>query len=98
MMSTQKLSALIIALLIPLSAQAQTSPTEHQKLAFLLPELVEERLQRLDSGLRQLLRPAFSPSFAAINTGLAADLSNRPIPSPASAVRYVFDRQLGVRV
>src|SRR3982750_3521837 len=97
-MPPPKLSALMIALIIPLCVHPQTVAPVHQKLAFLIPELVDERLQGLDPGLRQLLQPAINPSFAAINSGLAAELSNLPIPSPASAVRYPFDKQLGIRV
>ena len=97
-MPNPKPSALVVALMIPFCMYAQTPAPQHQKLAFLISDLIDDSLQGLDLGLRDILQPAINPSFAAVNTGVAAELSNLPIPSPASAVRYVFDRQLGIRV
>jgi hypothetical protein len=82
---------------VPALAQQTTAP-RYQKLAFLIPDLVEDTLQGVDASLRQVLQPAINPSFAAVNTGIAVELSNLPIPSPASAVRYVYNRELGVHV
>jgi hypothetical protein len=85
-------------LIISVSALAQSTAPKSQKLAFLIPDIVEDSLQGVDASLRQVLQPAINPSFAAINTGIAVELSNLPIPSPASAIRYVYDRELGVHV
>lgn len=69
------------------------------KLAFLIPDLLNDAVQAVpDTGLRTVLQQALNPNFGSINSSAATALSNLPVPSPASAIRYTFDRQLGVYV
>lgn len=80
-----------------LQAQAITTPSP-KKLAFLVTSLVEDSIQAAPPGLQGLLRQSISVSQASVNSALAAQLSNLPIPSPASAYRFTFDPNLGVYV
>jgi len=69
------------------------------KLAFLIPNLLNQSLQSVsDPGLRLILQQALNPNFGSVNSGVAAELSSLPVPSPASAIRYTFNRELGVYV
>ena len=52
----------------------------------------------LDPSFQPVIRQNIDSSLASVNSALAAQLSNLPIPSPASAYRYVFDPTLGVFV
>jgi hypothetical protein len=75
---------------------------EAEKLAFLLPEVVERLIQGVDPAFRPVvergLSPAVNPLFASLNAAIVTQLSNLPVASPASATRYEFDRRLGVYV
>ena len=75
-----------------------TSPAEPRKLAYVIPSLIEGMILSLDPAFQPVIRQTINPDLASVNSALAAQLSNLPIPSPASGYRYVLDPSLGVYV
>ena len=71
-----------------------------QKLVFLIPGALEDVIQALPASLQAVARPTALGrlSVASFNSGLAAELSNLPSASSASALRYVFDPTAGAYV
>jgi hypothetical protein len=75
-----------------LTAQTSTSAsTQPGKLAFALPALLDQAVALSPSGLQPVLRQAIQPRWVSLNSSVAAELSNLPNPSPASATRYTWD-------
>jgi hypothetical protein len=98
-----KLLLLLCAFFSTCRGQETTSTASGSsgKLAFLIPNLIEQSVQQAQLG------PATQPlidnilanvSFGSLNSAIAAELSNLPEPSPASAVQYRPDLRLGVPV
>jgi hypothetical protein len=80
-------------------ASASTRPVEGaRKLAYVVPSLLEDAILSLDPLFQHILRQSIIPNMASVNSALATQLSNLPMPSPASGYRYVFDPGLGVYV
>lgn len=71
------------------------SPTPPGKLAFVLPTLLDRGIEAADPVYRQLLRTTIAPNWVSLNASTAAQLSNLPIPSPASSYSYYYDRTSG---
>jgi hypothetical protein len=92
----------ILVIAFPLYAQlsAPAIGSSDRKLAFVIPGFVQDLVQSagatLGPGVLQQLGPSLN--LSSLNSGVATALSNLPIASPASAVRYSFDPQLGVYV
>src|SRR5947208_3353412 len=80
-----------------LRAQSVTTPAP-KKLAFLFTTLYEDSIQQAPAALQPFLRQQISVNQASTNLALASQLSNLPIPSPASAYSFVFDPSLGLHV
>ena len=81
-------------LLLP--AQTPVPPAiQPGKLAFVLPSLLDEAVAIAPSSLQPILRQAIQPRWVSLNSSVAAELSNLPNPSPASAVRYTWDPDSG---
>lgn len=75
------------------AVHAQTG--QPRKLAFVLPDILDQAIQQADLSLQPFLRTAITGNWISINASAAAQLSNLPNPSPASAYRYSFDRDSG---
>jgi hypothetical protein len=77
-----------------------TTPPASRRLAFLIPGALESAIQGLPPSLQAVARPAALSrlSLASFNSGVAAELSNLPSSSSASALRYVFDPAAGAYV
>lgn len=95
----------IVALLVCVSlgygqTAVQTPTTSQRKLAFLIPGLLDDVIQGLPSSVQDVARSVTGTrlSLASMNSGLAAELSNLPATSSASALRYVFDSSVGAYV
>ena len=80
------------------SPQPASGPTDPRKLAYVVSSLIDQMVLSLDAPLQPVIRASIDPSLGSVNSALAAQLSNLPIPSPASGYRYVFDPTLGVYV
>jgi Putative MetA-pathway of phenol degradation len=98
-----KLLTLLVVVCVSHDARAQTppstsAPVDARKLAYVVPGLIEGITQSLAAPFQPVIRESINPSLASVNAALAAQLSNLPIPSPASGYRYVFDPSLGVYV
>src|SRR5689334_9193800 len=94
---------LCILAVITLQAQQVVVPSvgsSPRKLAFLLPGFLEDTLQGVDAAFRPILQQSVNPNLnlSSLNSAVATELSNLPVPSPASAVRYAFDPNLGIYV
>jgi hypothetical protein len=78
----------------------QTAAPAQRKLVFVIPGLLDDLLAGLPQPVQAVARTAALPriSIASVNSGLAAELSNLPASSSASALRYVFDRSVGAYV
>jgi hypothetical protein len=83
-----------------LYSQSAASTASDRKLAFVIPGLIQDLISQLPAGLKSLAGPAAAPriSLASLNSGLAAELSNLPSSSSASALRYIFDPNVGAYV
>ena len=79
------------------SPPATSASTEARKLAYVVPGLIEGMIRSLDAPLQPVIRATIDPSLASVNSALAAQLSNLPIPSPASGYRYDFDPTSALR-
>lgn len=76
------------------TAYGQTS--QPSKLAFVLPDILEQAIQKEpDLAVQAYLRQSITGNWVSINASVAAQLSNLPNPSAASAYRYTFDRTSG---
>jgi hypothetical protein len=110
---THRLPVLTSLLVVIVSArlaygqQSITTPTpQPRKLAFLIPAFIDDSVRVAQAALPgldpvfQAIRPIVerSTSFGSLNTSVATQLSNLPVYSPASGIRYQFDSQLGVYV
>lgn len=92
----------ILAIACSLHAQL-TSPAigpSDRKLAFAIPGFIQDLVQSTGSTLGPAILQQIGPSInlSSLNSGVATALSNLPIESSASALRYSFDPQLGVYV
>lgn len=103
---TRSIQLLLCLLLSALPARAQ-NPTSSEsvrvdKLAFVLPSIVQRLIGNIDPTLQPIVTRALTPTitapFASLNAAVVTQLSNLPVSSPASGTRYQFDRQLGVYV
>lgn len=96
------LLTLLSTFLMERPAGAQTAPAataaEPRKLSHVIPGLIEGMVGALDAPFQPVIRQTINPNLASVNSALAAQLSNLPIPSPASGYRYVLDPSLGVYV
>ncbi len=88
-----------------LSAQQLTTAgnPSGRKLAFLIPGFLEDTLQQIRQiapSLEAPIRVSVTPSLnlASFNSAVATELSNLPVPSPASGLRYTLDPALGIYV
>jgi hypothetical protein len=74
--------------------------TSGTKLANLLTQFFDSQLQGLGPGLMSAFQQSVAPNvnLSSQNAAIAAELSNLPVPSPASALRYTYDPELGVYV
>lgn len=97
------LSSLLLTMMAaPLGAQQQvilpSAGSSGRKLAFLLPDFLQDTLQGVPDALRTTLSNSIGPNLnvSSLNSSVATELSNLPIPSPASGQR--FDTNLGVDV
>ena len=74
---------------------AAQSPAPPGKLAYVLPTLLERGIDAADPLLRPLLLDTISPNWVSLNASVATQLSNLPIPSPASSFDLYYDRGSG---
>jgi len=75
-------------------AHAQTSAPPG-KVAYVLPTLLERGIDAADLFLRPLLRATIAPNWVSLNASVATQLSNLPIPSPASSFSVYIDPSSG---
>src|SRR5262245_24522472 len=83
------------------SLTAQTStPAGIQpgKLAFALPAILDQAVSLAPPGLGPVLRQAIQPRWVSLNSSVAAELTNLPNASPASATRYTWDPSTGTLI
>ena len=96
------LSFCLLAIAASLPAQQAATPigSSPRKLANLIPGFLQDTLQGLDPTIRSIILTSISPNvnLSSVNSAVATELSNLPVPSPASAQRYTFDPNLGVYV
>src|SRR5690242_18689932 len=98
------LAALLLSVLaadISLDGQNLSPSTPGpRKLADLIPGFVQDNLQNIDPSIRPSIFPVVNSTInlASINSSVATELSNLPLPSPASGLRYAFDPAQGVYV
>lgn len=90
--SRVRLVCLAFVLAVLTHAQSTAPPA---KLAFVLPTLLDRGIEAADPALRTLLRSTISPNWVSLNTSVATQLSNLPIPSAASSYSYYYDRASG---
>jgi hypothetical protein len=60
-----------------------------------LPSLLDEAVANAPASLQPVLRDNIQPRWVSLNSSVAAELSNLPNPSPASAVLYTWDPSSG---
>lgn len=84
---------------MPALPQQGTTPTPGVagKPAFVLVDFFQDAIQAAPGPFQPALQ-SLNVNFAPTNSAIATQLSNLPILSPASAVRYTFNRELGVHV
>ncbi len=92
----------ILAATCSLHAQLTTPPVgaSDRKLAFLIPGFIEDALQAAGPSLKTAVLNQIGPTvnLSSLNSAVATALSNLPVASSASAMRFAFDPQLGVYV
>ena len=94
--------AWILVTAFSLHAQLSSPPTgaSDRKLAFVIPGFIQDALQAAGPTLGQSILQQIGPTvnLSSLNSAVATALSNLPVASSASALRYTFDPQLGVYV
>jgi hypothetical protein len=78
-----------------LQGQAVT-PTPPGKLAFILPNILDQALSLAGPVLSPLISSSISPRWVSLNSSVATQLSNLPNPSPASGTQHIWDPETGV--
>jgi hypothetical protein len=90
-------AALFALCLERLAAQTSTPAViQPGKLAFALPALLDQAVSLSPPSLVPVLRQAIQPRWVSLNSSVAAELSNLPNASPASATGYTWDPSTGV--
>ena len=92
---TRILLCVAVTAAIALSQSGVPAPVTSRKLAFVLPDIFEQAVQLSDPSIREVLRSSITPQWISLNSSVAAQLSNLPNPSPASAFRYSYDPASG---
>ncbi len=89
---------IVTALLYAAPAVSQTLPVlppgPKDKLAFLIPNFIQSAAPNTPPWLQSLIPGGVNPSFASLNSAIATQLSNLPLPSPASAIRLGKEDEL----
>ena len=97
-----RLSTLLLCVFVcvaPAVAHDELSPTQvgRRKLAFSIPYLYGSTGLTLPNLEHEAhFDSAFQNNFGPFNSAIGSQLSNLPIPSPASGFTYSFDKSLGV--
>jgi hypothetical protein len=92
----------ILLAAVSLHAQLSSTPSgaSDRKLAFVIPGFIQDALQAAGPTLGPAILQQIGPTvnLSSLNSAVATALSNLPVASSASALRYTFDPQLGVYV